>query len=40
MAGDAKALAEDKLDKVQDALAVAEKARLKAKAEATRLEVE
>ena len=39
-AGDAKELVEDKLARVQDALAVAEKARRKAEAEVARLEVE
>ena len=38
-AGDTKALAEDKLAKIQDALAVLEEARRKAEAEAARLEV-
>ena len=40
MASDAKALVNNKLARVQDALAIAEKARRKAKAEAARLEVE
>ena len=40
VAGDVKALAEDKLARVQDALVVAEEARRKAEAEAARLEVE
>ena len=39
-AGDAKELVEEKLARVQDALAVAEKARRKAEVEAARLEVE
>ena len=40
MEGDTKALAEDKLARVQDALAVAEEARRNAEAEAACLEVE
>ena len=39
-AGDAKVLVEDKLARVQDALAVAKEARRKVEAEAARLEVE
>ena len=40
MAGDAKALAKDKLARVQDALAVVEKARRKAEAEVAHLKFE
>ena len=40
VAGDVKALVEEKLARVQDALAIMEKARRKTKAEVSRLEVE